>query len=155
MPNWCYNRATFKHENPQFLKRVIRGSEDERLFEEFVPNPSGKWDYNWSLVHWGTKWDTGGEIVSEDRDFVEISFDTAWGPPKEFYERMTELGFEIEAFYFEPGMLFCGRYSSEYGDDYFTIEEYTSEWIVENIPQEIDEAMGISDDASSYEQEND
>lgn len=108
--------------------------------------------YEWNLANWGTKWDSGGQDhiinrISENK--IECSFDTAWSPPIDFYKRMAELGFEIDAQYYECGMMFCGSfyYTSEDGisDDHYTIEEATPEWVLKNIPKDIDEAFAISE----------
>ena len=39
MPNWCDNYATFKHDDPAMIERVIRGFTGEGLFAEFAPCP--------------------------------------------------------------------------------------------------------------------
>ena len=46
---------------------------------------------------------------------MSISFDTAWSPPIQLYDRLVELGYDVDATYFEPGMGFCGVYYN--GDD--------------------------------------
>jgi len=59
-------------------------------------------------------------------------------------------GYQIEAYYYEPGMNFCGRYTNDGGDEYYQIEG-NSDWVVDNIPEEIDIAMGISEMMSEWE----
>ena len=97
--------------------------------------------------NWGTKWDVGGDgefIEQPSPNEVELRFDSAWAPPCLAYERLSELGFVIEAYYFEPGMAFCGEWTSEYGDDYVDYGTMTPDEIREQIP-EIDERFCISD----------
>lgn len=117
MPNWCSNNASFSHEDPEQIKALISAAKEGKMFETFFPFPNGEWDYGWCVDNWGTKWDASGADVMQDGDKgVAISFDTAWGPAIGFYDKMTELGFEIDATYLEPGMQFAGHYTSEDGD---------------------------------------
>jgi hypothetical protein len=63
------------------------------------------------------------------------------------------MGFRIRAMYYEPGMGYAGVW--EEGDDNFY--EYggmNSEQIAENLPVELDEAYGISEDVAQWEEEN-
>jgi hypothetical protein len=54
------------------------------------------------------------------------------------------LGFNVWAYYYEPGMGFCGRVNNE-GDRLYDIEG-GAVWVQANIPTDIDDAMGISED---------
>lgn len=116
--------------------------------------------YDWNLAHWGTKWDAGagdlGPIVMPEGKAAEVSvsFDTAWSPPIEFYDNMEELGWSIIAYYYEPGMAFCGKYDTELGgDDEYSIDGDDSDWVRANIPTEIDEAFGISENMDMWAEE--
>jgi hypothetical protein len=96
--------------------------------------------YDWCINNWGTKWDAGNEM-DEDLDCsnenqVQLSFDTAWQPPVAFYEKMTELGFEIDAFYLEEGTGFVGKYTSTDGDESFNFDGSED---LEDIPDDIRE----------------
>jgi len=73
--------------------------------------------YDWRVANWGTKWDVnsngnGDPAVSSDGLGVQLSFDSAWSPPLEFYGKMEELGFTVDAFYYEPGRSGARRWSS-------------------------------------------
>lgn len=179
IPNWCCNSAKLTHSDPAMIDRVVRSFREGRLLNEFVPmppelliddvlNPSAEQEavykenetkfgfsswYDWALARWGTKWDVGSEGDSLDRvdsNTVQLSFESAWSPPIEFYDELIRLGFDVKAYYFEPGQGFCGRYETGSGDVYYEIEEFSADWIEENIPRDIDEAMGISDFAASF-----
>lgn len=128
MPNWCNNYASFSHKDPEQIKKLIAASKEGKLFETFVPFPNGEWDYGWAVENWGTKWDISNSDVQEtgDKD-ASVSFDSAWGPPVAFYRKMTELGFDVDATYYEEGMQFAGHYTSE--DD-----DYCYEYDFENNP---------------------
>lgn len=121
MPNWCSNHAYFSHKDPAQVEKVLAASKEGKLFETFFPFPNGEWDYGWCIDNWGTKWDANILDVSEIEPYnsgtiISVSFDTAWGPAIGFYEKMKELGFEVDATYYEEGLCFAGHYTSEDGD---------------------------------------
>jgi hypothetical protein len=79
--------------------------------------------YSWCCDNWGVKWDVGKiddvyvDIDGEDGR-VELSFDTAWGPPEGIYHKLYEMypDVHITWFFDEPGMEFAG-YLKEGGID--------------------------------------
>jgi hypothetical protein len=110
--------------------------------------------YDWRVNNWGTKWDVNdpNSLVYTDGDTaIEFFFDTAWAPPIAFYNQMLELGFEVTAYYWEPGMSFCGSYSNGDADHYDVVAN--ADWVSENIPEDINEAMGIADSLADWEDE--
>lgn len=74
--------------------------------------------YEFCIENWGTKWDVGGEYgtVNKVDGGLELIFDSAWAPPIAAYEKLIELGFEVYATYYEPGVGFIGEFDS--GVDY-------------------------------------
>jgi hypothetical protein len=178
------NSVNISHDDPEQLKRFKQAFLDERVCDEFIPCPQELKDttspnrdeqqaqaliekygysdwYSFNLSEWGVKWDFGGpeECISKKskENLLMMSFDTAWAPPLVLFEKLTEQGFEIEAFYYEPGMNFCGKWTSEFGDDYYEIPG-TSDEVVDNIPTDIDEVFCISEqmaenEANEYEGE--
>ena len=69
--------------------------------------------YDWKVANWGTKWDVGAEgneTVDLDGNTFGVGFCSAWSPPTSAYEKLAEMGFYIKAYYYEPGMGFCGRW---------------------------------------------
>ena len=111
--------------------------------------------YDFSVGEWGTKWDVGdGDGINEiTENSLTVYFDSAWAPPLAAYEKMAVLGFEIEAMYDESGMGFCGRWTNEGGDDYYEYSGLSSETIEQELPKELNEAFGIAENISYYEQE--
>jgi len=112
--------------------------------------------YEWCVDNWSTKWD----ICEVDEDYMEksadgktvtFSFDTAWSPPTEWYDNIS--GFDINAYYYEPGMGFCGNWNSEDGDHYYEIGDNIKD-AKESIPSDILEEMGIIDDMESWIEAN-
>ena len=112
MPNWCSNQFTVSHEDAAMITKFAEAVRAGTLFETFVPLSSGEWDYSVALNEWGTKWDiTEGDCdISEDGKSASGSFETAWGPGIAAYEKLEELGFELNVLYHEPGMCFAGQY---------------------------------------------
>ena len=121
MPNWCYNnvKISFDSENESELRDAIDSDKD--LFSQFHPMPETEdkdaW-YGWNIANWGTKWDAAPFDIEWEDDCVNFRLETAWSPPIHFYEKMEELGYDIEAYYLEEGMAFCGQYMDG-NDDYY------------------------------------
>ena len=159
MPNWCMNTVTFKHEDPKEIIRLQEAFTRDDLLSEFIPNPIGKAADDWythNINEWGTKWDVGGEaemIHEQTENSIMLTFYSAWSPPIRFYQAMEELGWEIKAYYYEPGMALCGKYSNEGGDECYDVPE-TSDEVVEEIPADIDDMFNISETMANYEAEN-
>jgi hypothetical protein len=75
--------------------------------------------YNWCVRHWGTKWDINGEYdYVEGSDCVSFVTDSAWSPPVEAFEHISEqypeLEFTLE--YFEEGCSFIGKVTLQNGE---------------------------------------
>ena len=138
MPNWCYNRVEVYTENEEELKRwkeTVESKESKFDFNKIVPMPkelegtvkgtnhvpseelkekygADNW-YAWSINNWGVKWNidiSEEQDVQDEGDYIQYTFDTAWGPPHEiFYDirkKFPDLG--ISWFFDEPGMQFAG-----------------------------------------------
>ena len=153
MPNWCSNSLTLKHDDPAMIDKAVAGFTACKLLETLVPY-EGEWDYNWCVANWGTKWDVGGEngYTRPNPNTLKISFDSAWAPPLEAYRAMEELGFEVKAMYYEPGMAFAGLYEDGF-DDYYDMTSLNAEEVAATLPVELDEEFGISDYMADWEAE--
>lgn len=159
MPNWCNNVLEISHEDPAEIQRVVAAwNSGQGFFNQLVPRPAieeENW-YAWNIENWGTKWDVESEEWGRVTDHnstdtaATISYDTAWGPPLGFYEKLTEQGFNIAAYYYEPGMAFCGKWSSEFGNDQYEISGNAA-WVKENIPEDIDEMFAIAEGMEMWE----
>ena len=126
-----------KTNDPETLVMIERQQALEAINIKHYGVPS--W-YEWCVNNWGTKWDIGyrddhGEKAQIIDDCISVSFDSAWSPPTDAYDKLVDMGFEIEAYYFEPGFGFCGEYIAgcdetfttsdppEHLDDMFCITE--------------------------------
>ncbi len=157
MPNWCNNTLTLTHVEPSMIERAKRAFQDDKLLNEFIPVPSellkGDGWYDYRVNNWGTKWDVGlgqGQINMDKEHTLGVSFFSAWSPPIAAYEKLSDLGFEIEATYYEPGMMFCGYWDNS-NDELYQIEG-NADWVRENIPTLIDYNEHISEEMENYDE---
>jgi hypothetical protein len=134
------------------IARVREAFEQERLCNEFLPNPNGEWSWEHSVNTWGTKWELAGEIDSIE-DGVVLSFDSAWAPPIGLYEKLFTLGYEVTARYYEPGMAFAGQYEDGH-DDCYDYSGMNADEIEKYLPEELDQYFAISETVSQWEEEN-
>ena len=161
MPNWCDNTLNISHSDKTKLdeletelsKRDENGRPQAQLFEHFRPNPSGEWDYSWSIENWGTKWEAG--IIDWERldeESMVIYFETAWAPPIAFYNFLLEDDWNVEAFYHESGMCFAGIYDNG-SDDYYEYSDLTPDEIDDQFPHELNDMYGIAEQKRMWEEE--
>jgi len=110
------------------------------------------WDF--CVQEWGTKWDVGrdGYIDTEDPNYLSLSFQSAWSPPIDAYAKLLDMGFEVYALYYESGIGFCGCFDQGI-DDCYSIDG-NSKWVVDCIPDYIDEAFCISESMAEWEDDN-
>ena len=147
---------------PQDLKDTVAGSmsEDQREAHEAQQKRNvekygyANW-YDYCVAEWGTKWDVGSDgcqdIHPEGR-MLHTSFDSAWSPPVNAYEKLEQLGFRVNALFYEGGMAFAGEYSDGNCND-FSLEGMSADEIERDYP-ELDEAFCISESIREYEAEN-
>ena len=105
--------------------------------------------YYWTNQNWGTKWDVGADDSKayENNDYgvadnidmnkdefkysMKLSFDSAWGPPREAIEKLRDHDVWFILTYYEGGIGFCGILSSNDEDEWDTSE--APEWIREEF----------------------
>jgi hypothetical protein len=157
MPNWNSNTVTIKSDDKELMAKVIAAAEsssEDDFFSKLVPMPESESDwYGWNVTNWGTKWDTGVNIVDQTDTEIVLSFDTAWSPPIAFYMELEQMGYEVEAYYYEPGMCFAGVYSDG-NDNYYDYGGLSSDDVKEMLPEELDEMFCISESIAEWEEEN-
>ncbi len=118
----------------------------------------GNW-YDFCVNRWGTKWDVDAYDKVEyddqhDKHGITFGFDSAWAPPVGVYEELVEQGFEVRAYYYEPGMAFVGLWDNG-ADDYYDIGGTNSKTVRDVIGDDLDDMFGISESMAEYEDEND
>ena len=177
MPNWCHNDIIIRHNNPEMIARLVKASEDGKTLNEFFPCPqelletkspadpdvakvniekygSPDW-YDWQVDNWGTKWDIGFDntFVCEDGKMLTATFDSAWSPPISAYEKLMEIGFKIEAKYYEPGCAFVGEWID--GDDFCVDYDFSDENWRDNIPESLVDFLDVEYESWQMWQEED
>ena len=125
MPNWVRNRMRISGD-PAVINELLNKCKTKDTcfsFNGIIPMPENvyrgdlgveemkkypndlNW-YDWSVNHWGTKWDaTDPDIYWICPDEVSIIFDTAWSAPYPVYSKLDE----------------------EYGEELFISIEYADE----------------------------
>jgi hypothetical protein len=155
------------------IQRAAKSLQEGTFLQEFIPCPQllidtvangqtneamvakhgySSW-YDFNIANWGTKWDVNSDNVAiEDANTVTAGFDSAWRPPITAYERLMELGFEIEAFYYEPGMQFVGKWVDGL-DECIEYSGATADTVREMIGEELDDYFGISQRMVEWEED--
>lgn len=73
--------------------------------------------YHWNIQNWGTKWDIYYDDITPDSmgwyetcEHIEFDFDTAWSPPRMWFEKIVEMfpDLTFKLHYEEPGCYFAG-----------------------------------------------
>jgi hypothetical protein len=156
------------------IERAAKALQEGKFLQEFIPCPAelteavangqnneamvakhgySSW-YDFNVANWGTKWDVESDNVEiEDANTVTAGFDSAWAPPTRAYEQLMDLGFEVEAFYYEPGMQFVGKWDNG-SDDYYEYGGATADTVRDMIGEELDDYFGISEEMAQYEEED-
>ena len=100
----------------------ITQKEYDRRMEQYG---AANW-YDWSLQHWGTKWNAY-DVKIDEFNINEIRFSTAWTPPCPVIKKMSELypevNFRLE--YADEGGSFLGYSVFEKGE---LIDELDVDW---------------------------
>jgi len=100
---------------------------------------------------WGTKWDVGEQGASDIHPggrMLHTVFDSAWSPPINAYEKLVELGFGVEAQYYEGGMAFAGTWTNG-SDEYVDLGGMSADDIEQNYA-DLDECFGISESMREF-----
>jgi hypothetical protein len=128
MPNYCSNHLVLSHEDSAKLQEFCDAFNNNWTCHHFCPLPeffdSGSTKeqilnrISVQIDTWGTKWDFG-EDDSDDQaevknNTVQVFFSTAWSPPTGLYKKLEELGFQVNAAYYEPGEKLCGLFVEGY-----------------------------------------
>lgn len=113
----------------------------------------GNW-YDFCVNRWGTKWEVDTQSsVDFDGQTVNASFDSAWSPPCGVYEALVEQGYDVVAYYYEPGMGYLGKYDNGC-DETYEISGETSKTVRAVIGAELDDMFNISESMAEWEAEN-
>tara|TARA_R100000541_G_scaffold9445_2_gene17097 strand:+ start:2046 stop:2465 length:420 start_codon:yes stop_codon:yes gene_type:complete len=124
----------------------VMNTENTELCHHLIPEPrndenepTSGW-YEWRLENWDTKWDVYETHCTRiDANTLNLNFYTAWSPPISIFEKLVDMGFEINARYLDEGWMYIGEYT--HGDDWCTTDV---ESVVEDYP-DLDLEFGIGE----------
>jgi len=104
--SWLHSKRGEVGELP--IKQQDRYGESQRFHSTGIADD--RW-YDWRLQNWDTKWDCYDvEVVDDDPESTEITFNTAWSPPEAICTAIREQYPDIDVswFYDEPGCEIAG-----------------------------------------------
>lgn len=159
MPNWCSNVTDIYHDNPDKLRELAEAYNQGKLFEYLKPNPTGQWDYDWSVANWGTKWEASSLEPIDVEQFVKdgggsLWYDTAWSPGNEALAGGLEQGFRITNMYYESGVGYAGIWENG-EDDQYNLNEMSADEAEAELPADLNDTFSISDNMRMFEDEED
>lgn len=129
MPNWCWNEITITGDVTKIVKALesIENKQENNVFKTLIDVPDAEDWYNTNLKYFGTKWDVSYyecDPQEIDDECVVLTPSTAWSPPIEFAVNLAKkYGVEVEMYYYESGMDFCGKTYIK-SDGTYTEEDY-------------------------------
>jgi len=146
MPNHTDNRVILSHADSQKIDDIynVMNTDDASLLQHIIPmNESlldgGDW-YEWRLDNWGTKWDIYETHCTRiDANTLSMTFYTAWSPPIPVFDKLTDMGYEINARYLDEGWMYIGEYVD--GDDWSTTDIES----IGEVRPDLDDEFGISE----------
>lgn len=158
MPNWCSNKLTISHIDENEVNVFVEKYREGVVIDHYLPMPrkpdgniTDNW-FDWCCANWGTKWDIGSEdnerrglhptVVGNE---ASMTFHSAYHPPIGLYERLTVLGFNVRALYWEPGHLFGGIWEDNN-------EEHIKYGHYKELPKEIIEVFNIEELYEEWEE---
>ena len=168
MPNHTDNRVILSHDDSQMIDDIynVMNTEGTELCHHLIPEPrddenepTSGW-YEWRLDNWGTKWDVYETHCTRiDANTLNLNFYTAWSPPIPVFDKLVDMGFEINARYLDEGWGYIGEYTGGFAHKMESGDWHTTdvESVVTEYP-ELDYEFGISEciaEYALYTEEND
>lgn len=108
--------------------------------------------YDWCIGNWGTKWDLCDCTATRNNsNNITLSFDTAWSPPVEAYQTLWEMGIEVDAYFYEPGMAFAGTWFN--GQETYYQDLSNSDAAQAQLPQDLIDRFNIVESMREWEEQ--
>jgi hypothetical protein len=154
-PEPDYKTTPVPHTFPQIKAEYAKTEEEKALAIANEPTIREDSWWDWRVQNWGTKWEINTEDhekpqVNSDGTSLFVYFNSAWSPPTGVYEKLIEQGYGVEAYYFEGGCAFCGMFTTDGGDECYSIDYpedakavEMAEWFKDNIPARLLDEMDI------------
>ena len=144
MANDCRNILFASHTDRQRVAALSESFLKDEFFNSVIQQKSPDVDRDWCLKHWGCRSEARHRgSTFHSGNLIVLSFDTSWTPPIGVYKAMVTAGWDLIAYYSEPGCEFCGRFSND-NDAYFEFTDGTSADLRRHLPADIDNIFEIS-----------
>ena len=143
---------------PEELKKQDTDSlpkeERAKLEKENTTKYGSKDWWYWACKNWGTKWDVGPEgrdessfpITKDGTKYsMSVEFDSAWSPPRNAINTLTNHAVDFKLTYYEGAVGFCGFISNNDGDDWDLSSGNATE-----APQWIRDEFGIDEQFDDF-----
>jgi len=155
MPNHTDNRVILSHADSQKIDDIynVMNTDDASLLQHIIPMneallDGGDW-YEWRLDNWGTKWDIYETHCNRiDANTLSMTFYTAWSPPIPVFDKLTDMGYEINARYLDEGWMYVGEYVD--GDDWSTDDIESISEVRPELADEFDISEMMQEENKSY-----
>jgi len=149
MPNWCMNSVQISGDK-ETLEKIEAAANNNQLLNFLAPLGQ-EWEYGLAINTWGTKWDINEPYCDWDgEDTLQLSFDSAWGPPLSAYETAeSTMDLEITASFYEPGMCFVGN-----RDESWEFDFEDEDW-ADGIPQDLIDEWGLEEEYENWKEYQD
>jgi len=155
MPNHTDNRVILSHADSQKIDDIynVMNTDDASLLQHIIPMneaflDGGDW-YEWRLDNWGTKWDIYETHCTRiDANTLSMTFYTAWSPPIPVFDKLTDMGYEINARYLDEGWMYVGEYVD--GDDWSTDDIESISEVRPELADEFDISEMMQEENKSY-----
>ena len=146
MPNHTDNRVILSHADSKMIDDIynVMNTDDASLLQHIIPMPpeeelASGW-YDWRLDNWGTKWDIYETHCTRiDANTLYMTFYTAWSPPIPIFDKLTDMGYKINARYLDEGWMYIGEYTD--GIDWSTADIES----IGEVRPELDDEFDISE----------
>lgn len=164
MPNWCTNVVSIDCTNESILRAIAKAFNKGTLLTSLL-NDSEETDPKlktlWRFKNWGTclditpSYENDAEVyrfkAEVDSWSLDLNFDSAWTPPLQMYSLLSKTeGVTVKGYFYETVKGYCGRFVN--GEDtFYPIDKLDSKWTSENVPPDIDSALGITERLVEWE----
>lgn len=138
---------------PEEISKTVAGwPRDEAKDAEMVAKYGYADWYDWCVANWGTKWDFHSPHAVAEGDGFVIDFDTAWSPPIDALDKLTDL-YDMSLSYVEYGMDFAGTWVNGVVVEDGGLSGLSWQEVAEQFPQ-TDAALGIAESLAEFESMN-
>jgi hypothetical protein len=106
--NYAKDDSPFKSD--QTIKAITKAEQERRM----SVYGADSW-YEWAIANWSTKWGAyEAKLLLESPTKLVLQFNTAWSPPSAIFDKLTEMGLNVNCFWQDEDVSNFGEYGSPY-----------------------------------------